>query len=148
MIWSRATALIVITTLIGACHVGPQLDNTSIGRQPYGANVAVEVTRKDEKKRTEHTGELVEVQEDGLLIAIRSDASDDPRIAFVPWIMVYSAKATDWPGFAMRNSQGDTQRAESIEKLRTISRFPQGLSAELLDRLLANSGQTAVDNIE
>jgi hypothetical protein len=148
MMWFKATTLIAVTTLIGACHVGPQLDQTGIGRQPHGANVTVEITRKNEHKRTKHDGELVDVRDDGLLIAIRSDANDDPRMAFVPWNIIYGAKATDWSGFAMRSSYGETRRAESIEKLRTISRFPQGLSPELLGQLLAHSGQTTVDTIE
>jgi len=144
----KATALIAVAVLIGACHVGPQLDQTGIGRQPHGANVTVETTRNNNKKRTEHDGELVDVRDDGLLIAVRTDENDDPRVAFVPWNVIYSAKANDWSGFAMRRSQGDTQRAESIEKLRTISRFPQGLSAGLLGQLLAYYGQTTVDTID
>lgn len=148
MMWSKATVLIAVTVLIGACHVGPQIEQIGIGRQPYGANVAVKVTHENEKKRTEYSGELVEVRDDGLLIAIRSEENDTTRMAFAPWNFIYSAEATDWSGFTMRKSHGETRRTKLIEKLRTISRFPQGLSEKQLGQLLASFGQTAVDSIE
>ena len=148
MMSSKLLALFIVATLISACRVGPQLDKTEIGQQPHGANVTVELISKGGNKRVEHIGELIDVRNDGLVIGIRSNKHDGIRLAFIPWDVIFVARPTDWPGYVVRHSHGEARRKESIRKQQNISRFPQGLSPELLKELLAHSGQTELETIE
>ncbi len=134
--------------LVAACHVGPQIDQSGLGRQPQGAKVDVELTTKTKSKRVERRGELLEVRDDGLVILGRQDADNGPRVVLIPWQMIYRASASDLPGIAVRASQGDSQRQASTEELRNVSRFPQGLSAELMSQLLGRYGQSTLEAIQ
>lgn len=129
---------------LGACHVGPQIDEMRMPVSPNGADVLVKVRTAGAKSENEYRGELLEANDDGLLVGLRSDSSNRPQMAFVPWKIIYSAEATEVKGIRARvRVQGQTHD-NSAEKFRHISRFPQGLSPELRDALLANFGQTEV----
>ena len=138
----------LVVAVLAACHVGPQIDQKNIGRQPQGASVVVELTEKAQSKRIEHSGELLEVRDDGLVVLTEKDAQNDSRIILIPWGKVYRARASDLPGIAVRTSQGDSQRRASTDELRNVSRFPQGLSPELTDQLLTRYGQPTVDTVD
>ena len=145
---SKLPALFILAISISACHVGPQLDKSEIGQQPHGANVTVELMSKGGKKRTEHNGELIDVRDDGLVLGIRTDTDDSIRYVFVSWDVIFVARPADWPGYVVRHSHGEARRKESISKQRNISRFPQGLSPELLEEMLAHTGQPELETIE
>lgn len=146
-IFKRAI-LIMTFTLATACHVGPQIEQSDIARQPQGVSVVIDVMRAGQRERAEQTGELLDVRDDGLIIATQNESDEAKRIVLVPWKFIYKARASDVSGYAMRYSQGDSQREESIEKLSRVSRFPQGLSPALLEILLANTGQAKLDIFE
>lgn len=131
-----------ILALLSACHVGPQIDQIHAARLPAGASVLIEIARSGTQKKQEYAGELLEVRDDGLVVALRSDTIRDTHIAFVPWNIVYRVKATTLPGI-----QSSTRRI-AIKKFRIVSRYPQGLSPELLEKLLASFDQKAMDIIE
>lgn len=144
----RTLAVFLAAPALAACHVGPQVDKSDLGVSAYGANVDVELSRKAGAKRVEHNGELLEVRDDGLLILTHEEADIDPRIALIPWSTIHRAGTSDLPGIAVRMSQGDSQRKASTDKLRNVSRYPQGLSPELTGRLLARYGQSKPDTLE
>ena len=135
-------------TLLAACHVGPQIDESNIGRLPQGVDVIVELTRIVEGPRGEYQGELLEVREDGLVVLTREDAQSASRIMLIPWNRVFRAEATNLSGVKLRESYSGKRRKKSIETLRNTSRFPQGLSAELTGQLLAHYGQTALGTLD
>ena len=142
----RHTVLVSALLALAACHVGPQGEQTDIGRQPYGAMIDVEIGARGEKTRRQ--GELLEVRDDGLVILMDTEADAAERMALIPWARIKRASASELPGIAVRTSQGDSQRKASIEKLRNVSRFPQGLTPDLANQLLAHYGQTTLDTIE
>jgi len=146
-VW-RTLAVFLAALAVAACHVGPQVNKSDLGVSAYGANVDVELTRKVRAKRVEYNGELLEVRDDGLLILTHEEVDTDPRIALIPWSTIYRAGTSDLPGIAVRMSQGDSQRKASTDKLRNVSRYPQGLSPGLTDRLLARYGQSNPDTLE
>ncbi len=145
---SKLLMVALAATWLSACHVGPQIDDTNLGRQPHGASVVVELAEKANAKRIEHRGELLDVRDDGLVVLASEASEAGPRIVLIPWSKIHRASASDLSGIAVRTSQGDNQRNASIEELRNVSRFPQGLSPELIERLLIRYGQTALDSIE
>jgi hypothetical protein len=134
--------------LLGACHVGPQIDDSKIGRLPQGVNVLVELTRIVDGPRGEYQGELLEVREDGLVVLTPNDTQSAARIILIPWNRVYSAEATNLSGVKLRDNYSRERRKKSIETMRNTSRFPQGLSAELTSQLLAHYGQTALGTLD
>lgn len=148
MTWFRSLSFVVSLALAGACHVGPQIAETSAARLPQGASVLVELTRKVEGERVERSGELLEIRDDGVVFAGRSEANNQEQIIFAPWKIVYRVRATELPNIAMRQSQSSEAKNKSMEKLRIVSRYPQTLPPELMKKLLANYGQTTFDAVE
>lgn len=134
--------------LVAACHVGPQIDQTNLGRQPQGANVVVELTTKIKSKRVEHSGELLEVGDDALVLLSQKNAQNASRIVLIPWRKIHRASTSELPGIAVRTSQGASRRQASTEELRIVSRFPQGLSPQLMSQLLARYGQSTPEAVE
>ena len=137
-----------ILALLSACHVGPQIDQIHAARLPAGASVLIEIARSGTQKKQEYAGELLEVRDDGLVVALRSDTIRDTHIAFVSWNIVYRVKATTLPGIQSTTPQTEMRRENAIKEFRIVSRYPQGLSPELLNRLLASFDQKAMDIIE
>jgi len=142
------TTVIAILSSTAACHVGPQIENKDIARQPYGANVLVAVAREGKSKTMKHRGELLEVRDDGLVIAAVTETDGKPRVVMIPWALIDRAKATDLPGIETRQSYRERQRADTREKLRNVSRYPQGLPPEIMDKLLASYGQATIESVE
>lgn len=144
----RTVLLALVGTLLAACHVGPQIDETSIGRQPHGATVIVELNEKTGGKRIEHYGELLVVTDDGLVVLTPKNEQINARLIEIPWSKIFRIRAPELPGVAMRASQGDSARAASVEELRLVSRFPQGLSEGLARQLLSYYGQTELGALD
>lgn len=144
----KSRLAIGILPLVAACHVGPQIDETDFARQPHGAAVLVAVTREGERKTVKHRGELLEVRDDGLVIAAITETDDKPRVVMIPWETVERAKATELPGIETRQSYRERQRAATREKLRNVSRYPQGLPPDIMDELLVSYGQTTIESVE
>lgn len=144
----RSMLVVLILFVVAACHVGPQIDKTDIARQPHGANVLVAVTREGERKTMKHRGELLEVRNDGLVIAAVIEPDSKLRVVMVPWKIIFRAEATELPGIETRQSYRERQRHATREKLRNVSRYPQGLPPEIMDELLASYGQTALGSVE
>lgn len=137
-----------ILVLLSACHVGPLIDQIHAAREPGGACVLIEIAQWGTQKKQKYEGELLEVRDDGLVVALQSDSIRDTHIAFVPWNIVYRVKATTLPGIQSTTPQTERRREIAIKEFRIVSRYPQGLSPELLDRLLASFDQKAMDIVE
>lgn len=144
----RQYALAAALSVIAACHVGPQVDKTDLGVKPQGANAVVALTGKARTKKVEYEGELLDVRGAGVLMLIQGTTELDPRIVLIPWDRINRAATTDKPVIVVRPTHGEKQRRTATDNLRNVSRFPQGLSAELTNRLLARYGQSALDTIE
>jgi hypothetical protein len=145
---STLPTCLAVVAMLSACHTGPQIEEMDAPWTPAGATVRVEVSQAGERTKQKYVGELLEVRDDGLVIGLPSETKPGPTIVFVPWEIVYRITATELPGKKSVAWPGDKRRGQTIEKFRIISRYPQGLSADLMDRLLANSGQTAMDIID
>jgi hypothetical protein len=95
-------------------------------------------------------GELLEAREDGLLLLTGSRETATPaagpasgrRITFVRYRNLREAR---FGNVAPSLEGGQAPSPRALEKLRRVSRFPQGLGRELLDELLRGCGQAAVE---
>ena len=122
----RLTALILMT----ACSVGTTGRNYAPAKGPAGATVTLELTGK----RT-MVGELLAVEPGTLLVLSGNQLFRVALLAF------QSGKG---PKVVFR---GTPLQDELRERLRLISRYPQGVSPELEARLLEAYGQTGIQEV-
>ena len=131
--------------LLAGCHAGPQVAEMHILRQPQGVALVVDVNQEGERKRLHVAGELVEVMDDGLVL--ETSVSDGAQLSFIPWRIIYRVQAADLKGFRSITNSSGANRPAGVERLRLVSRFPQGLTDELLATLLASYGQQSLAGV-
>ncbi len=113
--------------LLVACSVGTTGRNYAPAQGPAGATVTLKLSGQDQA-----VGELLAVEDTALLVL------EGRELVRVPLPLITSGKA---PKVSFT---GPTLTAETRERLRLISRYPQGVSAELETRLLEAYGQSRV----
>ena len=82
-------------------------------------------------------GELLSVTDSGLVLL-----SADRRLLHAHWPALQSARFRQ---LGVRLDNGNAPDHQARERLRLVSRYPQGLSAELASRLLASLGRERVE---
>jgi len=122
--------LIWICVVPLACARGPRASSFAPALKPSGAAVTI-----DSGKRT-FDGELLAVS-DTALVLLRGGMVAVARYWAIEDVILPQFDAT----YAIRSARPDTA---TLSKLRLRSRFPQGLTPELLARLLAAYHQDAV----
>ncbi len=105
-----------------------------IGTQSFPpAHSATGVTGRVTTGRADYTMELIEVRDTGIIIlATRT-------FRFVPYSAIKSSR---FDGIGDSISSRRTPSSKVQERLRLVSRFPQGLTPELLQKLLSANAQT------
>ena len=116
----------VLATL--ACSVGGRVDRFAPAHQPDG--VAVTLGLRGGRKAQ---GELLAVQDTALLVLAQDTVTLVPYNAVVSGRFSEVGELTEIP-----------PAPDFATRVRLVSRFPQGLSPELLARLLAAHGQSAL----
>ena len=119
------TLLVLGISLLCGCQVGTQAKNYPPATGPAGAIVNIELSDKSKL-----SGELLAVEPTSLLLRI-------PEVVRVPLAQVRSGRApkVGFDGKLTGNSR---------ERLRLISRYPQGVNPELEAQLLQAYGQAEV----
>ena len=128
----RATALLTLLALAcltNGCSFGMTARKYSPAQGPKGIMMHVSTGQK------QLTGELIEVRADGILLVA------EEKLLLLPYTAILSAEANekDSPYII---SKGTVPNRDVQEHLRLLSRFPQGLTPELIQRLLDAYGQT------
>lgn len=118
---------LIALLLLAACSVGGKVKNYGPANSPAGASVTLELTGKRIL-----SGELLAMEDSSLVLQA---AGELHRVRLV---LIKSGKAPK-----LRFS-GSRLEPEARERLRLISRYPQGISPELKSRLLQAYGQTEV----
>jgi hypothetical protein len=121
---------------MSACHVGPQIKDLDLAHNPDGATVEVQVLASEGRDKLKFEGELLEIRNDGIVFsgAAADDSTDE--VIFVAWSRVARVKATQFGGYSATIGRSLEWTSETKERFRLISRFPQGISSELMDNLL------------
>lgn len=122
----RPLAIVLGLALLAACQVGTHAKNYQPATGPAGAMVRLELTDKSQT-----TGELLAVEGSALLLLQAS------VLTRVPLSRIRSGSA---PKVGFDGKLGGNTR----ERLRLISRYPQGVSPELEGQLLRAYGQSEV----
>ena len=120
--------------VLGGCYHGPDLDSYAPAHNPAG--VATKITLLD---RTRIAGELLAVREDGLIVA------DEEEVFWIPFSHIRSGDFEQ--NYSLSVYRAKTPSPSKLQKLRLLSRFPQGLDGELLQRLLAAYHQTELTDV-
>lgn len=130
---------------IAACSYGPKMADFPSATGPEGATVRVTVPG------TAYHGQLLETRPDAILILsgarIERKSGDtaeisETRIRLVPYSRIESVQFQR--GSKLDGRKWSPTDAASRERFRLLSRFPQGLTPELLQQLLKMYGQTEV----
>ncbi len=137
---------IALLLLLGGCAVGPRIDQMISPQKPHGANVIVEIKQPNKRARLEHQGELIEVRDDGIVLLVATDAGG--RLTFASWHDIDRVKATEFRGFQSTRGAGNKPLTGRVGRMRIISRYPLGLSENLMGQLLAFYEQQEFDRIE
>jgi len=92
-------------------------------------------------------GELLAVRADGVILNVTDypgSAKGENTLVLIPFWMMDRA-TLEQMGSAKVESQGEEANKVYLERLRMVSRFPQGLSDELLSELLTEMGQKQLE---
>jgi hypothetical protein len=119
--------------LVAGCTIGPRVRTFAPAREPRG--LVAQVSRGQRR----FDAELLAVTDTALLML-------DPRagrILLVPFNATTRVRFPQLPGeYLLR--RGNEPSPDQRERLRLLSRFPPGVDAELLSRLLAAYGQDSL----
>ena len=142
---TRCIALLAVLTL-SACRFGTTPGDIDWVNSPEGARIALRVVGELQDR----VGELLAVDDESVMLrsyeVVEGVELRRPKLTHVLWSRVYAIDVDKLGGSydVMRGQRvTDTER----RKLALISRFPQGISSELLTRLLAANKQAAIEEI-
>ena len=141
-------AVAVLAGVLSACHVGPQIDELPAAVQPQGAEVELDFQKASPHRELDIAGaELLVVNDDGIVVALRTAPGGPARLTAIPWTVLHRVTATDFQGIRWASGLTDKYDQRGRENLRLVSRFPQGLSDSLQDRLLEAYRQAQLDTL-
>jgi len=125
------------------CHYGPQINDLETARRPEGAEVTVHLSG-GESKENSLRGELLDVRQDSVLVNVWAEPekgfASSRVVTQIDYKYIAEVSAGDFGRLEPGNRAEDADRA----RLRRVSRFPQGLSPELLTELLKAQGQQSL----
>lgn len=126
---ARAAAA-AIALLVASCRLGTTVPKFMPAQTPEGVRATLLL------RSGRVSGELLAVTDSALVIRRYTAA---PPIALVPYKAIHGSSFHQ-VGATLEG--GHPPRAADRETLRLVSRFPQGLSPDLFQRLLAGHAQT------
>lgn len=131
----RFLFLFLAVCLCGACHYGPTVSAYPPASSPYGAEANIITVSKGRL-----TAELIEVRESDIVILA------DGKLELRPYasIKALTVEVLD----KHFNIGGKPPSSKARADIRILSRFPQGLTPELLAKLLQAYGQTELARAE
>ena len=142
----RSIVLVLLTSLASGCSFGMRAERFTPAQYPDG--IQAHITTTDASL----DGELIEVRDSGLVllcdrIAIRPSATQaqNRRLRLIPYELMLAGR---FDQTKLRIAKGIAPTAASVEQLRLLSRFPQGLSPAVLSALLEGHGQSGLAGVE
>jgi hypothetical protein len=129
--------LAFVAVSLSACHVGPQIKDLDMAKNPEGATVEVQVSPLEGRSKLKFEGELLEIRDDGIIFSGADGIASTDEVIFVAWSRASRVKAIEFGGYSAEVGRSLEWSPETKERFRLISRFPQGISSEIMDGLLA-----------
>ena len=126
--WSTTLATLALLLLLAGCTVGPNVMKLAPAQTGQGIGIVViPVETPGGPTYGRISAELLEVRDDALLIR-------ESRVALVAYRAIAQVEVR---GLKRLNfGDGEPPTEEQREELRLLSRYPQGVSDDLLQRLL------------
>ncbi len=139
--------LFLLVLLVAGCSAGVRIENFKPAQGPQGVHVEL-MLEGNAIGGSKISGELLAVRANRILINV-IDNQDSPnassRVVLIPYSLIKSVDPEQMGRMGFR-SQRQEMDEDHLKKLRLVARFPQGLSDEMLAKLLADLGQDQVDN--
>jgi hypothetical protein len=127
--------LLCASVLLAACHFGGSVERFPPATSANGERVTLNGSV---------SGELLLVQDTALVVLVRVGAGMHVTVA--PFRRIRTADF-DHLGADYDFVASATPDPELLSRLRAVSRYPQGLTAEQTAKLLASLGQAAPDSL-
>jgi hypothetical protein len=131
---------------LGGCSTSVEVKDFKPAQGPQG--VQMELTLNGNViDGNQISGELLAVRGDGVLLNVidyPDSVSAPSTVVLIPFWMMDTAKLEQM-GRAKVESQGEEKNKVYLERLRLGSRFPQGISDQLLTDLLSELGQEQLE---
>ena len=129
----RAGLFILLLALTaGGCRVGPTGRGLDAARGPHGTTVAVPHGVR---------GELLEAREDGMVLLV-----PPRRVVLLPYASLDGPLRLARGAVTVR--PGSPPREGTLRRLQALSRFPRGIPAWYLERLLGQAGQAEIEVLD
>jgi hypothetical protein len=133
---------------LSACHVGPQIKDLDLANNPEGATIEVQVSPANGQDKLKFEGELLAIRDDGIVFSGANTDDDDDELIFVAWNRATRVRATEFGGYRAEVGQSLEWSVKTKERFRLISRFPQGISPEIMEGLLTAHRQEGLRRFE
>ena len=121
--------LVMLANLSNGCSFGLTARKYRPAQYPKGVIMRVDTTQG------KHSGELIEVRDAGIVVLV------DQKLRLLPYTVILSSKV-DQTASRYSISKRTVPKPDVQAHLRLLSRFPQGLTPELMQQLLDALGQT------
>lgn len=125
--------LAIALASVSACTFGKNAARIPLAQQPFGASMKITTTSS-----AAYSGELLEVGDDGMTMR-----QAQGKIMFVPFVVLRGFIVNDL-GSGYSSNRGGKPGPEMLQRLKTVSHYPQGIPAEIRQRLLALMQQAEV----
>lgn len=131
MSMNRIIILAGALSLAACFHFGPTAETFPLASSPNGATVNATLTSGGTVG-----GELLSVRDDGVVL-LRAG-----KLVLVPYTALSGLKVDKLDDYSL---PAGTPSPERRARLTVVSRYPQGINAELQQKLFAQSGQTELE---
>lgn len=128
---------------VSGCVFGPSIDGLAPARTGHGVEIRIASRATASSSFGAFSGELLAVREDALLLHVPL-LRDDP-VTLISYAVIGSAEVVGLDRLSF--GDGAAPSAEQREELRLLSRYPQGVSDDLLRRLLAAYDQDELTTV-
>jgi hypothetical protein len=132
MTMTRITGLLTLVTLVwltNGCSFGMTSRKYRPAQFPQGVIMRLDTTQG------KLSGELIEVRDAGIVVLV------DQKLRLLPYTVIQSSEAAQTSSrYSISNRA--VPKPDALAHLRLLSRFPQGLTPELMGQLLSAHGQT------
>lgn len=137
----KSVVTAVTLVLVCGCSTGIEVDDFKPAQGPAGVQMELKLNGNviDGNKIE---GELLALRPDGILLSVNGYMGRDSSarsVVLIPFWMMNTV-ALEQMGKARVESQGE-QNEIVLNRLRLVSRYPQGMSDELLTNLMSAYGQ-------
>jgi hypothetical protein len=108
----------------------------------------VQILPTEDQGKLTFEGELLEIRDDGIIFFGADSNESADEIIFVAWNRTSRVRATEFGGYRAEVGRSLEWSPETKERFRLISRFPQGISSEMMDSLLVAYHQEELRRFE